>query len=96
MVKMMNILIVDDDIPTTQAISVSLNKMPLQLQFVYVAYNVVAAKSLIEQHEIDIVICDIEMPKYSGIQLIEWVREQGYEIEFIFLTCHAEIGRAHV
>ncbi len=94
MVKMMNILIVDDDIPTTQAISTSLDKMPLQLQFVYVAYNVVAAKSLIKQHEIDIVICDIEMPKYSGIQLIEWVREQGYDIEFIFLTCHADFGYA--
>ncbi len=91
---MMNVLIVDDDIPTTQAISVSLRKMPLQLQFVYVAHNVVAAKSLITQHEIDIVICDIEMPKFSGIQLIEWVREQGYDSEFIFLTCHADFGYA--
>ena len=77
-----------------QAIFASLQKMPLQLQFIYTAYNVVAAKNLIQQHEIHVVICDIEMPKYSGIQLIEWVREQGYEIEFIFLTCHADFGYA--
>ncbi len=84
----MDLLIVDDDIPTTQAVRDLVQKMDLPIGRIETAYNVVAAKALLRQTQMDIVICDIEMPKYSGLQLLEWVRERDGQQEFLFLTCH--------
>lgn len=90
----MNLLIVDDDIPTTEAVKDLVAQWELPIQEVFTAYNVVEAKSVLEKQKIDIVISDIEMPKYSGMDLLEWVRERGMEQEFIFLTCHADFDYA--
>lgn len=85
----MKLLIVDDDIPTTQAVrNCVLAMSELTFDVVETAYNVVTAKEMIQEEQYDIVICDIEMPRYSGMDLLEWVREQGGTEEFIFLTCH--------
>ncbi len=90
----MKLLIVDDDIPTTQAISEALNWSALSIESVDIAYNVVSAKELMLATGPDIVLCDIEMPKYSGLDLIAWARDQKLEAEFIFLTCHADFTYA--
>lgn len=74
----MKLLIVDDDIPTTQAVrNCVLAMSELTFDVVETAYNVVTAKEMIQEEQYDIVICDIEMPRYSGMDLLEWVREQG-------------------
>lgn len=52
------------------------------------AHNIQDAKQLFEHGEPDLMICDIEMPRGSGIELIKWARERQYEGGFIFLTCH--------
>lgn len=90
----MNLLIVDDDIPTTQAVRDCVQTMKLPIREIETAYNVVTAQALLQQRDIDIVVCDIEMPKYSGLQLLEWVRQKGGQQEFIFLTCHEDFGYA--
>ncbi len=90
----MNLLIVDDDIPTTQAVRDCVLKMELPVEQIQTAYNVTAAKALLEHGSFDLVICDIEMPRYSGLDLLEWVREKGWEQEFIFLTCHESFSYA--
>lgn len=56
---------------------------------VYAAFDAKEAKEYIKQYAIDILLCDIEMPGENGLELLYWVREQGYGIECIFLTCHA-------
>ncbi|MEI0737427.1 response regulator [Paenibacillus sp. JTLBN-2024] len=42
-----------------------------------------------ERTPIDIMICDIEMPKGTGIELLERVNEISPETETIFLTAHS-------
>lgn len=90
----MKLLIVDDDIPTAQAVLESVKKMPLDFGDIQVAHNVVAAKKIMEEGGVDVVLCDIEMPKYSGLDLIAWARENKCEAEFVFLTCHADFNYA--
>lgn len=90
----MKLLVVDDDIPTTQAVRDLVQSWDLPIQMIFTAYNVVEAKGILEREEVDIVICDIEMPKYSGMQLLEWVRGKRMNQEFIFLTCHADFDYA--
>lgn len=90
----MRLLIVDDDIPTTEVVRDCVLKMGLPITGIEIAHNVVMAKMMLEQQTFDIVICDIEMPKYTGIDLLEWVRAQGGQQEFIFLTCHENFSYA--
>ena len=86
----MRVLIVDDDIPTTQAIKKSIDWNLMSIYNVDVAHNISRAKSIISENVPDVIICDIEMPKGSGIDLIKWVRENKMECKFVFLTCHDE------
>jgi len=46
------------------------------------------------KHEIDVLLCDIEMPLRSGVELVRWAKERKPELECIFLTCHAEFSFA--
>ncbi len=53
------------------------------------AYDAAGAREQIMDGDVDILLCDIEMPGENGVQLLRWVREQEYDLECIFLTCHA-------
>lgn len=84
----MRALIVDDDIPTLEVIRDSIHWDAFGIDTVYTAFNISDAQNIIGENKPDIIICDIEMPKGSGIDLLKWVRETRLECEFIFLTCH--------
>ncbi|WKY44593.1 response regulator transcription factor [Eubacteriaceae bacterium ES2] len=45
-----------------------------------------AALALIENQHIDLLIADIMMPRMDGFELVEAVREEGFEIPVIMLT----------
>ncbi len=90
----MKILLVDDDIPTLEVIRDSIRWEAYGIHTVHTAYNISDAEKLIEEHSPEVVMCDIEMPRGSGIDLLKWVREKGYKSEFIFLTCHESFGFA--
>ncbi|WP_234118111.1 response regulator transcription factor [Clostridium hydrogenum] len=84
----MKAIIVDDDLLTVEVIRDSINWKVLGIDEVDTAYNITGAKKLFEKNVPDIVVCDIEMPKGSGIDLLKWIRKNQYKSEFIFLTCH--------
>lgn len=90
----MNLLIVDDDAYVVEALSQKMDWESLGIENVYTAYNVKRAKRIIENVQIHIVICDIEMPKENGFQLLEWIRERRLVIQHIFLTSYAEFEYA--
>lgn len=50
------------------------------------------AQTILEHEKIDLMICDIEMPGGSGLDLIHWVRENYPDVICIFYTCHAEFS----
>ncbi|WP_168120019.1 response regulator [Paenibacillus sp. HB172176] len=55
---------------------------------VYKAYSVPEAFEQMEAHEIDIVVSDIRMPQYSGIDLLREIIERWPECKVIFLTSY--------
>lgn len=61
---------------------------------VFSAYNSAMAKKILQEQDIRLMICDIEMPRESGIDLIRWMRGEGYETEVIITTCHAQFSYA--
>ncbi len=84
----MKVLVVDDDRNTVDAIIKCIPWETLEIEEVFHAYEIAGAKEIIQSRQTDIVICDIEMPMGTGIDLIAWAREKGISSEFLFLTCH--------
>lgn len=58
------------------------------------ADNGLEAFQFIEQHQPDLVICDILMPVMDGIELLRKVRENGWSNRFLMLTAHTEFEYA--
>ena len=62
---------------------------------VFCAYDIYEAKRIISTKHIHILLCDIEMPMGSGIDLIEWIHAKGpNSIVCILLTCHPDFNYA--
>lgn len=91
---MYRLLIVDDEEIIANGIRTSVDWPKLGIVRVEVAYNSRQAKEVFEKQAIDVMICDIEMPQGSGLELYEWVREKSPRTECIFLTCHADFTYA--
>ncbi|TYP79791.1 response regulator [Paenibacillus methanolicus] len=85
-------LIVDDEHYAIMGIRDGIDWEALRIADVYDACNVRQAMRVFEERSIDILICDIEMPRGTGIELLEWVNEHSPRTETIFLTAHAEFG----
>ncbi len=91
---MLNLIIVDDEKLLTDSLKVDIDWAALGFTEVFTAYNARQAKEIYEQVEIHLMVCDIEMPQGSGLELLAWVREQYPDTETVFMTCHAEFKLA--
>lgn len=84
----MKALIVDDDISTVNTICQYTQWGELGIDRIFTAYAVEGAKEIILEEKPEIIVCDIEMPMGSGLDLLRWERERGLGSQFVFLTCH--------
>jgi two-component system response regulator YesN len=87
---MAKLLLVDDEIHAVEGINSAVNWEKLGVSAVYTAFNIHQAKEIYSRTSIDIMLCDIEMPQGSGLEMLAWVREHHPDTESIFLTCHAD------
>lgn len=56
------------------------------------AENGSQAIALIEKEVVDVAILDIEMPEKTGLDVLEWVREQGLSVKVIIVTTFKRPG----
>ena len=89
-----NVLIVDDEENNIDSLGSGFDWSAHGISAVYGAPDASEAREIIAGTHVDIMICDIEMPGESGLELIEWMREQknlnAVETEYIILTCYPE------
>lgn len=90
----MRCLLIDDDIPTVEVLRDIIRWDGYGFSQVLEAHNILEAKSCFEGGPPDLIICDIEMPRGTGLEMIQWVREQGCDCAFIFFTCHESFAFA--
>ncbi len=80
-----NLLIVDDE-------PIILEKLKFNLEDyadeIYLAEDGTVALKKLEEHEIHCIICDINMPKMNGVDVIKKIRKSGNDVPFIFYTAH--------
>lgn len=85
----MNLLIVDDEYYSVESIKRKLEANRPEIGRIFCAYNTSQALECFAQNEIDIMICDIEMPGGNGLELLNAVRSRNLDTICIFLTAYA-------
>lgn len=85
-----SLLIVDDEpyiLPTLKAL--------LSAEYdIHTANCAEAAQAVFTQHPIDLILTDQKMPRQTGIQLLEWVRENHPRTVRLLMTGYAELDDA--
>jgi DNA-binding NtrC family response regulator len=88
---MATILIVDDARSTLRALEVILKRE---------GYTVLTAASgeegltCIEQQEVDLLLCDVKMPKMDGLTVLRQVKEQDMGLAVVMMSGHGDIATA--
>jgi len=86
----MIVLVVDDQTSVVSGIVFGVNWDNIGVTRVLKAYNAFEAKDIMLREQVDVLLCDIEMPVESGLDLFRWVKDREMVTECIFLTAHAD------
>ena len=91
---MFHVLIVDDEMFSVDAILAAIDWKILNVDQVFSAYDMAGAQDIFRSQRVDVMVCDIEMPNGSGIDLASWVKEYFPKTVSLFLTCHSDFSYA--
>lgn len=90
----MTILLVDDERPAIEALCTAIDWSSLGFEAVRTAYNLEEALKIFAQSSVSVLLCDIEMPGGSGLELLQWVKAHRPDTVCILFTCHADFDYA--
>lgn len=85
------ILIVEDDITFGMMLKTWLGKKGFEVSSVS---NIARARKHIESQTVDLVLSDLRLPDYEGIDLLKWMNDRGINIPLIIMTGYADIQSA--
>ena len=88
---METILIVEDDRVYARTATNWLVKNGINARYVL---SVDAAKEFLNGHGADLVLSDFRLNDSNGVELLEWMRAQGYRIPFLIMTGYGDIPGA--
>lgn len=86
----MNVLLVDDQISILSGLISGINWDALGVTGIRTAGSAGQARQILEKEQIDILLCDIEMPHENGLSLLRWARNRKMDFVCVFLTSHAD------
>lgn len=90
----MNILLTDDDNLILQEVKSILEEKVPEIEKIYIATCAADAQKVLQTVSVQIMLCDIEMPGGTGLDLLTWVREKALSVQCIFLTNYADFSYA--
>lgn len=86
----MNILLVDDEDFILEYLKDCINSMKLDINLVFTATSVDEALSILNNHNIAVIITDIRMPEQSGLDLLEILSQNKQMPKTILLSGYSE------
>ena len=86
----MNVLIVDDEVFAINALVSRIDWSSFGFEVPLSARSMAQAQAIFLSNPVALMLCDIEMPQGSGLDLFEWVKAYYPRTECIFVTCHDE------
>jgi len=84
----MKAIIVDDENKARRVLRALVTEVSPKVEIVAESNNLVAAVAAIKKHQPDIVFLDIEMPKYSGLEILSFFKNQEVTFQIIFTTAY--------
>ena len=91
---MLSILLVDDEALVLDMLRQELNWKRLGIDRIHTAQSMRQAIEVLSACQVDILLCDIEMPRGSGLDLLRTLHEQQADVVSILLTAHADFRYA--
>lgn len=88
MKKKFTVVVIDDEAKARRIMESLINEHCPQLQIVDMADDVLTGVKAIQKHKPDIVFLDIEMPGYTGFQLLDFFDDIQFNV--IFATAYSE------
>ena len=85
---MSTVLIVDDDLAFQRLLGISLQKHKNDFEII-LANNGEEAINVLENHDIALLVTDLQMPKVDGLALLAYVAEQRPEMPYVIMTAHS-------
>ena len=85
------ILIVEDDITFGMMLKTWLGKKGFDVSTVS---NIARAQKHIEDQTVDLILSDLRLPDYEGIDLLKWMNDREMNIPLIIMTGYADIQSA--
>ena len=86
----MKAIIIDDEAVALAAMQRRIHWEKYGIDEVFTAQSMRQAIRLMEDNAMDLMLCDVEMPGGSGLELYEWVRTYCPDTECVFVSCHPE------
>ena len=87
----MRILVVDDETNIRNLICTYLELEHFETDS---AENGLSAQRLLTEHTYDAVLLDLKMPGMDGLELLQWIRHEGFRMPVIMISAHGEIPDA--
>jgi len=88
---MPNILIIEDDTAFCQMLQKFLSRKGHDVETSYTAPD---AKAKFQESDFDVILTDLRLPDYDGIQLLTEIKEKNSNTQVILMTGYAEVGSA--
>lgn len=86
----MKVVIIDDEKKARTLLQILLEENCPEVTDIYQAENLPLGVRLIHQEQPDLVFLDIEMPSYSGIQILDFIDPKSIQFELIFTTAYSQ------
>ena len=83
-----SILIVDDDSVSLTLLTKLVEKLEYE---VFQASDGIEGQEVLDQHAVDLIICDYEMPQLNGLELLKWVNSGFPSLPFILVTAYSNV-----
>ena len=91
---MLSILLVDDEHLVLDMLVREIGWEKLSIGKVFTAHSAKEAMGVLARQPVDIILCDIEMPQKSGLELLRDMKENQIGTVCILLTAHADFRYA--
>lgn len=86
----MKAIIIDDEAKARKLLQILIVENCPKITEVHQASNLLDGVALIKAHEPNIVFLDIEMPKHSGLEILNFIDREIVNFEIIFTTAYSE------
>lgn len=91
---MLKVIVIDDEEIVRSGIVMQTNWNAMDCMVVGEAADGEEGLCAVEKYHPDLIICDIKMPKMTGLEMLQKLREKGNETPVIFLTAYSDFSYA--